>query len=176
MIELESTDSPEIILARVREVLPPMWQLKDLEQSRENEFYGGMHSMGFWVMARKSRFERNMFNPVLAASVAPTPRGSRITANVRIPYPIQFIVAGWCVLVCAIGSKAVYEIMTQQEPINPIVPTVFALAIPTLLFIVGIWYALARMTMNQRRPKLEAWVRDVIENNHTNSQAHNTRL
>lgn len=163
MIELESNESPEVLLARVREVLPPMWQLKDFVQPRESEFYGGTHSRGFWVMARKSRFERNMFNPVLAASVTQTQRGSRITATVRIPYPIQFIVAGWCIMVCAIGSKAIYEMMTQKEPINPAIPTVFALAIPTLLFIVGIWYVLARMTMKQRRPKLEEWLRTFIE-------------
>lgn len=90
MIELERNDSPDVLLARVREVLPTPWE---------------------WHM----------------------------------------------------GGAGFYQSVTSRVASDRQIAPVFVLAISFLLLIAGIFFVAARSVNRQRRPELEAWLRDVME-------------
>jgi len=167
MIELESKSSPETILTQVRDVLPTPWEWHMGGAHTRTPFYGKVNDNGFWIMKKKSRFERNAANPVLVARITPAQNGTRISATVRVPFPMQAFFAAWCVLVLAIGGTGLYQAITSEFASDKDVAPIFAVVMCVMIFGAGIAYVIGRTIANRRRPELEAWLRDIVEKNIT---------
>ena len=167
MIELESNEPPEVLLAKVRETLPTPWTWHLGGAHARTPFYGKVNDSGFWIMKKKSRFERNAANPVLVARITPAQNGSRISATVRVPLPMQAFFAVWCVLVLALGGTGLYQTMTSEFASDKEVAPIFAVVMCIMIFGAGIAYLIGRSISNRRRPELEAWLRNIVEKNIT---------
>lgn len=163
MTEFESDNTPETILARVKESLPSPWEWRRGGAHTRTPFYGKVKADGFWVMKGKSRFEKNSFNPVLVAWVRPSQRGSRVTAKVRVPLPVQVFLAAWCVGVIVICGMGFYESLTSEAASDRVIAAIFVAAIPILLGVAGILFVVAQTIGRQRQPELERWLRNIVE-------------
>ncbi len=163
MIELESPLEPRALLDRVQEVLPTPMEWAVGGAHARTAFYGRVRASGFWVMTRRSRWEKNSFNPMLVVQVSPTPSGSRLTATSRLPRPVQVFMAVWLGAVLFIGSMGLYEALSSGAEMSPETIWITAVVVPVVVLTIGIAAYIVRDLGRRRRLLLEEWLRRFVE-------------